>query len=80
MRLGNTQQYQSALAALTRLKQQAGATEDLKAIALYLFYSHDAEVPTPQFPFVGVDDPRDHAIVQAFTDQWQALIRGDDED
>jgi hypothetical protein len=80
-RLSSSAQYANALAALGRLKQALGVTEDLKAIALYLFHSADCEAPNTLFPFVGVaGDPRDAAIAQAYETEWRRLTAGEYDD
>lgn len=80
MRLGQTQQYRQAIDALTRLKGEMGITVDIRAIAAYLLHTEPIDAPEPTFPFVGVDDPRDRAVVQAYTQAFEQILAGDDDD
>jgi hypothetical protein len=80
LNLGNTQQYKAAIAALTAVQQQlGGTTPELQAIAAYLFYTNQVDAPTPKFPFVGMNDSRDIAAVQAWESAWERLISDEDD-
>lgn len=80
MQLGQTEQYKSAIEALSILKGQLGATEELKAIALFLFYVNGADAPTRLFPFVGLDDERDRSVVRAYEEAWKRVTADEDDD
>ena len=81
MDLSSSAPYRKAFDALTTLKGQLGVTEELKAIALYLFYSAEAEIPAVMFPFVGVPgDPRDEGVSLSYQSEWRRLVTGEYED
>jgi hypothetical protein len=79
MQLGQTQQYRNALQALQTLKGQLGITPELQAIATYLLHTDAIAAPKPNFPFVGIDDPRDQSVVHAYNQAWQQFLGGDEE-
>jgi len=79
--LGDRQIYHTAIEALEVLKQQVGKTDEIKAIARLLLYAARAEVAEPLFPYVGdANDPRDQAIVAAYNEAWQSILRGEDDE
>lgn len=81
LKLGQTPQYQQAIAALSALKQSGANADQLKAIAGFLLYAHDSDVPESMFPYVGDrNDPRDRAIVEAYNDAWERFVSGEDYD
>lgn len=79
--LSSSAPYRKAFDALTTLKGHLGVTEELKAIAAYLFYSAEAEIPAVMFPFIGIPgDPRDEGVSQAYQSEWRRLVSGEYED
>ncbi|MBE7385187.1 MAG: hypothetical protein F6J95_027755 [Leptolyngbya sp. SIO1E4] len=80
MKLGETDLYKQAIAALSNLKEAGAGSEDLKAIAQFLLYAHDSATAESRFPYVGDrSDPRDRAIVEAYNDAWTRFVSGDDD-
>jgi len=79
--LSSSQPYRKAFEALTALKEQLGVSDELKAIAAYLFHSANAEIPEAMFPYVELPgDTRDEAIAQAYQSEWKRLVAGEYED
>lgn len=79
MQLAQTAEYRAAYEALGLLKQAGADPEPLRAIASFLIKSHDATLPSSQFPYRGVTgDPRDADVVEAYREAWQDFIQGDD--
>jgi len=79
VRIKDTENYKNALAALSRLESAGAAQFDLRAIAIFLLYSKDAEVPERLFPFVGdATDPRDRAVVESYEAAWIDFLSGND--
>jgi hypothetical protein len=80
MHLKNTIQYRDAFAALTRLKEQFGITEDIRSIARYLLFSCECEAKESVFAWVGTDAEIDRVVVEAYEQAWKSFISGTDED
>lgn len=79
-RLGNTPKFTQAIAALSRLREQYGISEDLKAIAALLLLVEPMEAPENLFPFVGdPNDPRDQMVVAAYKGEWERVFSGEDD-
>lgn len=79
-RLGSSPKFTQAIAALSRLREQYGLSDDLKAIAALLLLVEPMEAPENLFPFVGdANDPRDQMVVQAYKSEWERVFSGEDD-
>ena len=73
--------YRLAQEALSRFRVSGASSDDLAAIAQVLLAVKDMEMEGSQFPYVGNPlDPRDRAIVEAYEQEWQAFLLGDDDE
>lgn len=80
MVLGETEQFKQGMEALASLRQQLGVIPELQAIALLLLFMERAEVPTGQFPpFTGLGTELDAQVVQAYREEMQRVVAGEDE-
>ena len=79
MKLSSTGQYKAAQEALISLQEQSGRTPGILAIAKFLLYAAEAEVPERMVPFVG--DPtneRDRAVVEVYEQAMRSFVAGED--
>ena len=81
MAIEATREYKAAIAALQSISEQIGKTDEVKAIARLFILVASLPVPEALFPYVGeLDDPRDIAVVGAYTQAWEGFIRGELDD
>ena len=79
MQLNQTTEYKTACDALMRLKDALGVTDDLKALAAYVLRSSSASVEGAMFPYVGIGDERDRAIVRVHEEAFHAMLMDEDD-
>ena len=80
MDLGETQQYKAALEALHALQVKLGNIPEVRSIAVFLLYANTAQSADRMFPFVGIDDPRDRAVVAAYEQAFTNFVNGEGDD
>lgn len=79
MKLSSMSKYKEAQAALISLQEQSGRTPGILAIATFLLYAAEADVPERLIPYVG--DPssaQDRAVVESYTEAMRSFVAGED--
>jgi len=80
--LGNTKPYLEAFQALEDIKNGEAGELQIQAIARYFLYTSNLPaLASSGWPYKGDPmDPRDQAITDAFNNEWQRLVNGEDDE